>query len=279
MHIHTLRGPQYKLWRDNVSVLVDSETGEAVMENGQPRTINQTEVVELLKAQRRKKLFSVTVDGRECHFVRGRSYLAREFARAHGGNVMLRSPNGITLEVVKPKFPNHDRLSSPCTPVESARPVDPSIKVVTTAGETLVATGPIAVPRPEHCPECASFAKPIGCRPDEHHFVCRHHDAYERIYEAEKRAEQAEAEKAETAPLNVAAPVEVVSVGTPDVSNTIPAPPAGQAWVIALTGTPGERLRLAEPDEIAEAEKFAEVTGFPMIERGGVQYGISFEAP
>lgn len=277
MKIAHLERNHLRLWKHNVPVLVYSETGEAVMDsNGNPRTAVKGEIAELLRTGKKKKLFTLTVDGKECHFVRGRSYIEREMARAHGGPVQLRNACNQILKNYRPRHVGHDILQSECQPVERERPYrSVDVPLVQVAAVAVVAG---AVPEPEHCDKCKEFTKPIGCRQDEHHFVCEYHDAYEairrrRLEEVARgsaevtRGVETKVEDLDFNPFRVTAP----SGLQPTTDNLEPSQP----FILDLET--GEALRTASPSEVAEAAQAAESSGMPIIEIGGTRYAVASE--
>jgi hypothetical protein len=265
MKICTLTRTQLRIYKLNAPVLVYSDTDDAVMVDGNPRIATAEEVVALLKSNKKKKLFSIEVDGKPCHFVRGREFLARTLARAHKAAVQLRAPTGRMLMNYRPRNAAHDLLASRVTPVEDARIVEPAL-LASVAGVVLpVAETYAIVPEPAGCPECAEFLKPLGCRQDEHHFYCKFHDAYEKI-----RAKRLEAGKTLAAP-----PLESEPEAPGAEAPELPAKDLRAAMIIDLET--GESLRSATPEEVEEATATAESEGFPVIERGGVKYGVATE--
>jgi hypothetical protein len=257
MKICTLTRNEQRIYKVNAAVLVFTDTDEAVMVDGQPRTATPEEIVALLKANKKKKLFSIEVDGRSCHFVRGREFLARTMARAFKSAVQLRAPTGRMLMNYRPKNQLQDLLNCPVTPVEEIRSVEAALLPQAPALMIMPETN-LIIPEPHACPDCSQYTKPIGCREDEHHFICKFHDAYEKA-----RAERLKSGQTIAAPPITEEPEEP------------PALPANTPMIIDLNS--GESLRTATPEEVEEANAAAETAGFPMIERGGTQFGVATE--
>lgn len=272
MKICTLTRPQLRIYKLNAPVLVYSDTDDAVMVEGNPRLATAEEVVALLKANRKKKLFSIEVDGKPCHFVRGREFLARTLARAHKAAVQLRAPTGRMLMNYRPRSQSHDLLASRITPVEDMRMVEPALRQTVDGVVVPVAAAYTVIPEPSACPECSHFLKPLGCREDEHHFYCKYHDQYEKV-----RAERMAAGKTIAAP-----PLESAEECSRTLESArecekpeMPAKDLAAAMIIDLDT--GESVRSATPEEVSEAALAAESEGFPVIERGGVKYGVATE--
>jgi len=268
MKICTLNPHQLRVFKRDAGVLVYTDTDEAVMVDGNPRTITPAEVLELFKCIKRKKLFSVDVEGRACHFVRGRHFLAREFAKAHKAAVQLRAPTGRVLMNYRPKNGMQDILKTPCKPIEVLRGIEPAVRDLP-PNAAVIPNTQVIIPEPKDCPDCSHYTKPIGCREDEHHFVCKWHDDYEKA--RERRLAIAAARRQLADGKTVAAP----PVFDAEAPTEPPPAPAEPAMVIDLET--GAALRSATPEEVLEAEEASAATGFPCIERGGVRYGIATE--
>lgn len=252
MKIVTLDPNQYRMWTRNAPVLVYTDTNEAVMVGGQPRHPTRDEITGILKAIKQKKLFSVEVDGKPCHYVNGREFLKRVFVRAHRGQpVQLRARNGAIIGTARPKFVGHDLANSEVLPTDK-RPhklakVDPALIKDAPKPEVIAPQG---IPAPEDCPECKDYAKPIGCRQDEHHFVCKYHDRWERLREQ----------------------CMVASTTPPPAPETPSDEPSDDVMIYSLEdGTP---IRQAMPEEIAEAKAMQDSGQIPIIKIGDLEYGI-----
>lgn len=266
MKIITLKPVQTRLWLRNLPVLVYSDTGEGVLNpDGNPIHPTREEIQAILKASKRGKLFDVEhsdiVDGkpvtRQCHFVNGRAYLLRTYVRIHNQPVQLRMSSGQVLGMCRPKFPGHDIAKSECPPVESKRPYSNSVVPVSPAVGLAQQVNVGATPRPDDCSYCNLYSKPLGCRSDEHHFTCPHHDNWERLLKSRKELVVDEPlDRNDTQPMQLK-PQDV----EPDT-------------IMVIDLETGEALREASPDEITEAKETAERTGTPIIDIGGKQYAI-----
>lgn len=251
MKIVTLDPAQYRLWTRNAPVLVFTDTNEAVMQNGNVRHPTREDITAILKAIKQKKLFSIDVEGRPCHFVNGREFLKRVFVRAYNGQpVQLRARNGAILGTSRQKFAGHDIANSE-VPATDKRPhklvqVDPALIRQAPTSEVVMPQG---IPAPEDCPECKEYAKPLGCRSDEHHFVCKYHERWERL-----RAQR------------------MVESTTPP-----PAPETGgdsSNDIMIYSLDDGSPLRPALQEEIDEAKTMSDNGEIPILKIGDQEYGI-----
>ena len=258
MKIVTLDSHQFRTWRNNAAVLVDSETGEAVLENGNPVHPTREEILGILKARKTKKLFNVERAGRQCHFVNGREFLKRTFARIHGDSVQLRNRAGQVLGMSRQKFQGHD-IGRSDVPAIDGRPPRYA-KVDKPIAMSVMPASESQIPSPHNCPVCGDYSKPLGCRQDEHHYVCRYHDAWEERLNAEQRRKNLERR-------GIVEPTEVFDPNAPDEPK-----PSDVISIISLdTGAP---LRPATPNEIAEAMSMIERGEVPLLNIDGTEYAI-----
>jgi hypothetical protein len=250
MKIVVLKPNQLRAWFRNLPVLVDSETGEAVLtESGNPRHPDRKEIVAILKSAKAKKQYTVKVEDRDCHYVVGRDFLRRTFVRMYNCPVQLRSSTGQVLGMARPKFIGHDIAKSDVKPMDGR----PYKQARTDVAPTTVQLPPVQnVPRPEDCPECSRFSKPLGCRQDEHHFVCSYHDAWESFRAAKMAIEVQEGE----------APESLI--------------PRGLVSVIDLRT--GEAVREATSEEIEKAKALIESGELPIITIGDSEYAVGDES-
>lgn len=244
-----------RLWFRNRPVLVDSETGEAVMVNGQPRNPNKDEILALLKAGKKKQLFSVEHEGRACHYVNGRDFLKRTFVRAFNQPVQLRIRTGTVVGCARPKFIGHDLAHSEVKPVDGRSYKQAKLDIPTAVIQTHDGPKSMPIPAPDKCPKCAHYSKPLGCREDEHHFVCMYHDRWEEIRAARLRA----------------APPPPTPAPIADDEKTSPS----TVYVISLEN--GEPLREATAEECSLAQKLVEDGQLPLIAIDGTEYAIGTE--
>lgn len=249
MKIVVLDTDQLRLWFRNRPVLVETETGEAVMVDGRPKHPSRDEVLELLRSIRRKKLYNVEFAGKKCHYVSGRDFLKRVFIRAHQAPVQLRDRTGHVLGNARPKFLGHDLANSEVKPIDDR----PYKQARLPDADKLIPKPKInqLVPPPAHCPVCSQYSKPIGCRGDEHHFVCKHHDDWE-AYRAELLR------KIPSIPLET----------------TMPEHTDDDQWMVVSLDD-GSQLRPATKDEVALAKQKTKDDELPIIVIDGTSYGVT----
>lgn len=237
-----------RVWFRNRPVLVDSETGEAVMVNGQPKNPNKDEILGLLKAGKKKLLFNIEHEGKACHYVNGRDFLKRTFVRAFNQPVQLRIRTGTVVGCARPKFAGHDVANSDVRPIDGRPYKQAKTDIPVAVVDTEQGPRAMPIPHPDKCPKCSCYSKPLGCREDEHHFVCMYHDRWEEI-------RQAQLAKLPEPTLEVLQTVE------PQV-----------LYIISLeNGTP---LREALPEEIKAALELVKTGELPLIEIDNVQYAV-----
>lgn len=250
MKIIVLDNDQLRVWFRNRPVLVDSTTGEAVLVDGKPKNPTRDEVLEMLRTIRRKKLFDVEFQGKKCHYVSGRDFLKRVFIRVYGKPVQLRNRTGHVLGTARPKFIGHDLAKSDVKPID-ARSYRQA-KLPDVENPDIGPSLPKILPKPLDCPVCGSYSKPLGCRDDEHHFVCRYHDAWEEY----RRLELAK--------------IPVLSTISPVVNPEHT--DADALMVISLED--GSQLRPATPEEISQVKAKMADDELPIIEVDGTAYGV-----
>lgn len=246
MKIVTLDRDQMRLWFRNRPVLVDSETGEAVMFEGQPINPTKQDVLGLLKASKKKQSYTVERDGKACHYVNGRDFLKRTFVRAYQQPVQLRIRTGTVVGCARPKFAGHDVANSEVKPIDNRAYKQAKLDIPVAMVETHEGPRPMPIPAPDKCPKCAQYSKPIGCREDEHHFVCTYHDRWEEIRKARLQAEV-------------------------EAAGRVPMAPSDTFIIDLENGAP---LREATPDEIAEATSLVEKDELPIITIDDIQYAV-----
>lgn len=250
MKIVVLDTDQLRLWFRNRPVLVDSQTGEAILEEGHPKHPNRLEVQEMLRSIRKKKLFDVEYAGKKCHYVSGRDFLKRVFIRAHQRPVQLRDRTGHVLGNARPKFLGHDLANSEVKPIDG-RPYKQA-QLPESLTSALIPKVNRQVPPPAHCPICNQYTKPLGCRDDEHHFVCKYHDDWE-AYRKELLAK--------------------LPQRLPHTT-TMPEHTDEDVWMV-ISLEDGTQLRPATKEEVELAKERVEGDELPIIEIDGTSYGIA----